>query len=167
MHAGDSTAARNIKQRRSAHHSASRRIAVMRCEAIIFEKAGTEIAGCGCKRVPLTRMATLKPKPKTFRLPPELEPLVEERMETEGYRSLSDYILALTLYDCWCERPHAVTAPLFAKPQKVRDQMVSQIVEEFKTKRKTGRASQDSFFERRVRQIAEERAKKKPDESDG
>lgn len=106
-------------------------------------------------------MASFSRKPRTIRIPPELEELIQARMEAEGYRSISDYFTALGLYDCWCERPHRVTAPLFSKPQKVRDKMIAQIVEEFKTKNKTGRASEDSWFERRLRDLAEEIARHK------
>lgn len=112
-------------------------------------------------------MASLTPKPKTYRLPPELESIVEARMEAEGYRSMSDYILALALYDCWCERPHRVTAPLFAKPQKARDKMIGQIIEEFHTKKKTGRAAEDGYFEKRMKEMAAEEAEKKRQQNEG
>src|SRR5690348_5556494 len=102
-------------------------------------------------------MASLTPKPKTYRIPPELEPIVEARMEKEGYRSMSDYVLALVLYDCWCERAHHVTAPLFDKPQKARDKEVARIIQEFITQKKAGRAAGDGYFEKRIRELAEEK----------
>lgn len=103
----------------------------------------------------------LKPSQKTIRIPEELLPLIEARMEKEGYRSLSDYVLALSLYDCWCEREHKVTAPIFAKPQRARDKVLAQVIEEFHTKKKTGRANDASWFDKRVRELAEEIAKAK------
>ena len=81
------------------------------------------------KRPPYQR--AVKIKRYTMNCPLYLVPMFEKRVVECPYRSDSDYLFALFIYDCWSRRPHRYTAQLMAQPSKIRDAAIAQIAEQF------------------------------------
>jgi hypothetical protein len=100
--------------------------------------------------------SNLKPDRHTATVPAELTPLMKRRMEDEHYPSMSNYLLGLILFDIYCRRKHKLTAPLFSEPPWVREKVVSQIIEDFKNGVRTGRAAEEGWFEKRLKQLIDE-----------
>jgi hypothetical protein len=95
-----------------------------------------------------------KGKRASVNIPWIMVEMIEQRYAECPYKSVSDYFLALALFDCWCRRHHRYTVTMMAQPPKVRDAAIAQIVEQFKNgETKTGDPGWfDRFIERIVRE---------------
>lgn len=94
----------------------------------------------------------LKPTRITANVPAELKDLIERRIKTEKYPSVSAYIVGLILFDLYCRRPHLMTGPLMRQPQFVRDEVIEQLVKDFEEGNRPG-----GWFEHRVQELIDRR----------
>lgn len=100
--------------------------------------------------------SNLKPVKFSGTGPAELKELVKKRIEEEHYKGESAYVMGLILYDLFCRRPHRITSRLMAEPSWVRDKAIEQIIEDFKADRREGRAREDSWLDRRLKELIAE-----------
>jgi hypothetical protein len=96
-----------------------------------------------------------KPVKYCGRGPAELDRLIKKRIEEEHYRSLSDYIIGLIIYDIYCRREHKITSRLMAEPSWVRDKAIEQIIEDFEDERKEGKKRPGGWLDRRIHELVE------------
>jgi len=82
---------------------------------------------------------------------PELVPLFRQRMEEEGYDSLSSYFFWTAFYDLILRKPHKVTARTAHMLASEQENAVRTVIENFEAGPKPG-----GFFEAEVQRAANE-----------
>ena len=88
--------------------------------------------------------------------PGELDDLLAARLKQLGcYASVNEYVNSLILYDCWAEKPHLLTGPVFARRREQLPALVAEVVRDYGKPGKTG-----SFFEHRIEEVIIERVLK-------
>jgi hypothetical protein len=94
----------------------------------------------------------LKRTKRNVSTPGELDRIIADRMRRLHFASFNEYANSLVLYDCWAEKPHALTGPSFQHRREELPALVAEIVRDYGKRNKTG-----SFFEHRLEEIVRQR----------
>jgi hypothetical protein len=98
---------------------------------------------------------TLKAFRPTANFPGEAREAIEARMKQERYDSFSEYMLALVLFDIYCNRPHLFTGPLMREPAYIREAVIMELLNDFKAGA-TEQKKPGGWFERRIQELVEQ-----------
>lgn len=96
----------------------------------------------------------------TANLPGELADDIDKRWHELGYPSLSAYITGLVLYDLWSKREHKLTAALMKEPQYIRDKIIMEIQELYRSEDQAKKRP-GGWLERELERMLEEERKKR------
>lgn len=93
----------------------------------------------------------LKRTKRTVTTPGEAEEILQKRLAALGM-SFQQYVASLIAYDCWAEKPHALTGQACTGSRSDEQRLWLEVIRDFGKPDKTG-----GFFEHRLEELLRER----------
>jgi hypothetical protein len=93
----------------------------------------------------------LKRTKRTVTTPGEAEEILQQRMQALGM-TFQQYVASLIAYDCWAEKPHALTGQACTAGRADEQLLWQEVIRDFGKPNKTG-----GFFEHRLEELLRER----------
>lgn len=93
----------------------------------------------------------LKRTKRTVTTPGEAEGILRARLDALGM-TFQQYVVSLIAYDCWAEKPHALTGQACTGGRADEQRLWLEVIRDFGKPEKTG-----GFFEHRLEELLRER----------
>jgi hypothetical protein len=93
----------------------------------------------------------LKRSKRTVTTPGEAEEILRKRLDALGM-TFQQYVASLIAYDCWAEKPHALTGQACTGSRADEHLLWQEVIRDFGKPDKTG-----GFFEHRLEELLRER----------
>lgn len=84
---------------------------------------------------------------RTVSTPGEAEEVLQKRLKALGM-TFQEYVNSLISYDCWAEKPHALTGDAVSRTKEDEQRLWAEIASDYGKPNKTG-----SYFEHRAKEF--------------